>query len=176
MKIEFTGRHIEVTPAIRSHVEDHFAKIENLFDGRHPKVHVIIEVERGRHRSEVVMNWRNEALTATSTNADMYQSLTSTIAKIEKQARKLKDKVIDKSHKARKVATVVAPSNNAVKMVAHPKIIKPKSISRKPMTVDEARLLLDEGDKQFVVYRQAKDGQVAVLYKREDNNYGLIVP
>lgn len=109
MNIEFTGRHMDFTQALKDHVEEHFEKIENLFDGKPPKAHVIIEVERGMHRSEVIMNWRNEVLTAESSVPDMYLSLSQTVGKIEKQARKLKDKVIDKSHKAKKVTTVTAP-------------------------------------------------------------------
>ena len=105
---------MEVTPALRAHVEDHFGKIDHIFDGKPPaRVHVIIEVERGRHRSEIVINWRNDVLTAESTNSDMYQSLTQTISKIEKQAYKLKDKVIDKSHKAQKAATIVTAEPEA---------------------------------------------------------------
>jgi putative sigma-54 modulation protein len=114
MNFEFTGRHIEVTPALRNHVEEHFAKIEDIFDGKPVSAHVIIEVERGRHRSEIIMNWRNEMLTANSSVSDMYQSLTQTITKIEKQARRLKDKVIDKSHKAQKVAVITAPADNEI--------------------------------------------------------------
>lgn len=106
MNFEFTGRHIEVTPALKSHVEEHFKKIDHIFDGKPAKAHVIIEVERGRHRSEIVINWRNEVLTAESDNSDMYQSLSQTIDKIEKQAKKLKDKVIDKSHKAIKASII----------------------------------------------------------------------
>ncbi|MEO6050651.1 MAG: ribosome-associated translation inhibitor RaiA [Pyrinomonadaceae bacterium] len=106
MKLEFTGRHIDVTPAIKAHVEEHFERIEHLFDGKTPKAHVIIEVERGMHRSEIVMNWRNEVLTAYTSISDMYQSLSQTIDKIEKQARRLKDKVIDKAHKAAKTSSV----------------------------------------------------------------------
>jgi putative sigma-54 modulation protein len=111
MNFEFTGRHIEVTPALRAHVEEHFKRIEHLFDGKPANAHVIIEVERGRHRSEIVMNWRNEVLTANTSLSDMYQSLTQTITKIEKQARKLKEKVIDKSHRAEKAAAVIAPAD-----------------------------------------------------------------
>ena len=111
MNFEFTGRHIEVTPALKAHVEDHFEKIAHVFDGKPAKAHVIIEVERGRHRSEIVINWRNEVLTAESSISDMYQSLSQTIGKIEKQARRLKDKVIDKSHKATKAALVTPPAD-----------------------------------------------------------------
>lgn len=113
MNFEFTGRHIEVTPALRAHVEEHFRRIEHLFDGKPAKAHVVIEVERGRHRSEIVMNWWNEVLTATSDDSDMYLSLSQTIDKIEKQARRLKEKVIDKSHRAIKssvIATQEEPS------------------------------------------------------------------
>ena len=106
MNFEFTGRHIEVTPALRAHVEDHFDKIEHIFDGKPARAHVIIEVERGRHRSEIIINWRSEVLTAESSNSDMYLSLSQTINKIAKQASRLKEKVIDKSHKAQKAATI----------------------------------------------------------------------
>ncbi len=106
MNIEVTGRHIEVTPAIRSHIEDHFAKIESIFDGKASKAHVIIAVERGMSRSEVIINWRSDVLTAETSIGDMYQSISQTIDKIEKQARRLKDKVIDKSHKATKASEI----------------------------------------------------------------------
>jgi len=100
---------MDVTPALKAHVEDQFARMENVFDGKPANAHVIIEVERGRHNSEIVINWRNETLTAVSSHDDMYQSLSQSIDKIEKQARKLKDKVIDKSHKATKAAIVASP-------------------------------------------------------------------
>jgi putative sigma-54 modulation protein len=108
MNIEFTGRHIEVTPALKRHVEEHFRKIEHLFDGKPVNAHVIIEVERGMHRSEIIMNWRNEVLTAHTSISDMYKSLSQTIGKIEKQARRLHDKVIDKSHKAIRSSVIAA--------------------------------------------------------------------
>jgi len=106
MKFDITGRHIDVTPALRAHVEAQFSKIETLFDGIPANAHVIIEVERGRSRSEVVVNWRSDVLTAASVDPDMYNSLSATIDKIEKQARKLKEKIVDRSHKAVKVTTL----------------------------------------------------------------------
>ena len=109
MKFEYTGRHLEVTPALRSHVENHFDKLKHLFNGQATNAHVIIEVEKGRHRAEIVLKWRDQVLTATSTVSDMYQALTKTIDKIEKQALKLKNKVIDKHHRAKKASVVVPP-------------------------------------------------------------------
>ena len=106
MNFEFTGRHLEVTPAIRSHVEEHFKKIDHLFEGSPASAHVIIEVEHAMSRSEVILTWRNETLTANSELPDMYQSLTQTIDKLTTQARKLKDKLIDRSHKAMPIPEV----------------------------------------------------------------------
>ena len=108
MNFEYTGRHLEVTPAIRSHVEEHFKKIDHLFEGSPASAHVIIEVEHAMSRSEVILTWRNETVTANSELPDMYQSLTQTLDKVTVQARKLKDKVIDKSHRAKPLAEVAA--------------------------------------------------------------------
>lgn len=98
MKFEYTGRHVDVTPAIRAHVEDHFDKIAHVFDDPTARAHVRIEVEKNRHIGEIVVHWRDHTLTATDTNSDMYQALTRAIGKIEKQALKLKKKIITLHH------------------------------------------------------------------------------
>ncbi len=177
MRFEYTGRHIEVTSAIRSHVEEHFDRINHLFGKDDNRAHVIIEVERGQHRSEIVVKWRNQVLTATSTLGDMYQAISQTVDKIEKQALKIKNKVTDRSHKAKKTGEI-APLIDEVILPdsEEPRIIDTDSFRAKPMTAEEASLLLDEDDKQFYVFRDAYSEKVSVIYKREDGNYGLIQP
>ena len=175
MKIEFTGRHIDVTPALKAHVEDQFSKIEDVFDGKPAMAHVVIEVERGRHRSEIIINWRNESLTATSTNSDMYQSLSQTVGKIEKQARKLKDKVIDKSHRATKAAAVITePPTITETVVKTPRIVEVNGFAAKPMSVDEAALSLDGGKNRVLMFRDSDSGNIGVIFRQDDGNYGLI--
>ncbi len=113
MKFEYTGRHIEVTPALKQHVEDHFARLGHLFDGQAINAHTIIEVEKGRHRAEIIVKWRNEVLTAVTVLDDMYQALSKTIDKIEKQALRIKTKVTDKHHNAQKLSTVPGTTGEA---------------------------------------------------------------
>ncbi len=113
MKFEYTGRHIEVTPAIKSHVEEHFGRLEHLFGKDHNHAHIIIEVERGMHHSEIVVKWLNQVLTSKSVSEDMYQSLSQSIDKIEKQALKIKNKMIDRSHKAEKISKISTDDENA---------------------------------------------------------------
>ena len=173
MKFEFTGRHIEVTPALKAHVEEQFAKVEHLFEGTPALAHVIIEVERGRHRSEVVINWRNEVLTADSSAADMYLSLSQSVNKIGKQAKKLRDKVIDKSHKAKKAAAIITPAEPSAPAPLGPNIIQSDGFLDKPMTPDEAVIELENGQKSFVIFRNSDGGKAAVIFRRDDGNYGL---
>jgi putative sigma-54 modulation protein len=176
MKFEYTGRHIDVTPALRSHVEEYFNRISHLFDGKPAHAHVIIEVERGRHRSEIIVKWRNDILTANTSVSDMYQSLSQTIAKIEKQALKLKNKIIDKSHRAKKVSTITPIDGEVKAAPALPKIVSARKYAVKPLTAEEAVMQLDDEENQFLVFRNAENQKVSVIYKRKDGNYGLIQP
>lgn len=176
MKFEYTGRHIEVTPALKSHVEEHFERIRHLFNGRPSKAHVIIEVERGRHRSEIILTWRREVLTATTTNSDMYQSLSQTIAKLEKQALKIKNKIIDKNHKKDRSAITAPPAAETRPEPGKPRIIAARRYAIKPMTDDEAAMMLADAADSFLVFRNSSNDRVSVIYKRKDGNYGLIQP
>lgn len=177
MNYEYTGRHIEVTPALKSHVENYFSKIKHLFDGNVTKTHVIIEVERGRHRAEIIVNMRDRVLTANATVSDMYQALTQTIDKLEKQALKLKNKVKDKHQKAVKVSTIPEKSDEEIKPSANsPRIVNVRRDSIKPMTAEEAVLKLGADGNQFVMFSDSENEKISVLFKRKDGNYGLIQP
>ncbi len=176
MKFEYTGRHIEVTPALKGHVEEHFGRLSHLFDGDNAKAHVIIEVEKNRNRSEVIVNWRKEVLTANTTNADMYKSLSQTIDKIEKQALRLKSKITDKQHKVKKVSTITPARDEVEPTPNTPRIINSKSYAVKPLTEEEAVLSLNADENQFLVFRNADDERISVIYKRKDGNYGMIKP
>src|SRR5215216_4559883 len=114
MKFEYTGRHVDVTPALRRHVEEHFSKLESIFNDTTARAHVIIEVEKNRHMGEILLHWRGETLTARDVNADMYQALTRAITKIEKQAVKLKKKLIDRKQNATRAAVIAPPPDGQV--------------------------------------------------------------
>ncbi len=179
MEFEYTGRHTDVTPAIRAHVEEHFGKLGQLFgNSTTARAHVIIDVVKNRHIAEILLHWREHTLTAKDTNADMYQALTRAIAKIEKQALKLKKKIIDGKQWA-KPTSAVAPQPDGDVLEASPRpprIIAARRYRVKPMTAEEAALSLAEDSNQFVVFRDSDTSRLSVLYKRKDGNYGLIQP
>lgn len=177
MKFEYTGRHVEVTPPIRRHVEEHFSKIDHIFDDTTARAHVIIEVQKNRHIGEILLHWREHTLTASDTNADMYQALTRAIAKIEKQAVKLKKKIIERKQSAKPLSEVAARDGQEVEAASAPvRIINARRYSVKPMTPEEAALNLSDDSNQFLVFRDADTNHIGVIYKRKDGNYGLIEP
>ena len=177
MKFEYTGRHVDVTPALRRHVEEHFSKLDQVFTDTTARAHVIIEVEKNRHKGEILLHWRGETLTAIDINADMYQALTRAISKIEKQALKLKKKLIDRRQSARPLATL-APDNGSVgeQPALAGRIINARRYPVKPMTPEEAAMALGGDSNQFLVFRDSETQRIGVIYKRKDGNYGLIEP
>ena len=178
MKFEYTGRHVEVSPAIRRHVEDHFKKLDHIFNGDSTlNTHVIIDVEKNRQIGEIVVNWRDHRLTAKDINADIYMALTRAMAKIEKQALKLKKKIIHRKQGAQSVARVAPSPDGVVEATPRPpRIIPARRYAVKPMTAEEASLRLSGEPDQFLVFRDADTQRLGVIYKRKDGNYGLIEP
>jgi putative sigma-54 modulation protein len=184
MDFEYTGRHIDVTPALRAHVEEHFGKIGQLFENATTaRAHVIIDVVKNRHIAEILLHWREHTLTARDTNADMYQALTRCIGKIEKQALKLKKKIIERKHDAIPLSAVVPEpepgtdeSEGTEPEQRQGRIIAAPRYKVKPMTPEEAVMSLAEDGDQFVVFRDSDTDRLSVLYKRKDGNYGLIQP
>ena len=182
MDFEYTGRHIDVTPAMRTHVEEHFGKIGHLFENATTaRAHVIIDVIKNRHIAEILLHWREYTLTAKDTNADMYQALTRCIDKIEKQALKLKKKIIERKQDAVPLSAVAPEPATGTAAPENPerrpgRIIAARRYKVKPMTAEEAVMSLAEDGDQFVVFRDSDTDRVSVLYRRKDGNYGLIQP
>ena len=184
MEFEYTGRHVDVTPAIRAHVEEHFGKIGQLFENSTTaRAHVIIDVVKNRHIAEILLHWREHTLTAKDTNVDMYQALTRCMDKLEKQAVKLKKKMIERKQSATPLSAL-APQAGAGAAAAPaqepatrgPRIITARRYRVKPMTAEEAAMALADDGDQFVVFRDSDTDRVSVLYKRKDGNFGLIQP
>ena len=99
------------------------------------------------------------------------------MAKIEKQALKLKKKIIDRKQGGQRTAAVAPqPDGHLEATPRPPRILAARRYSVKPMTAEEAALRLSGESDQFVVFRDADTDRLGVLYKRKDGNYGLIEP
>lgn len=177
MQFEFTGRHIEVTSALRQHVTDQFKKLDHIFNGSPVRAHVIMAIEKNRHIGEIVVNWREHAFTVKHADKDMYQALTKAVGKLEKQTLKLKQKKLSQKHTAQPRATLAPDPEGPVEPApTAPRIITARRYAVKPMTPEEAALHLAGESDQFFVFRNAATERPCVIYRRKDGNYGLIEP
>ena len=107
----------------------------------------------------------------------MYMALTRAMTKVEKQAVKLKKKIIDRKQGAKRTAAVAPQPGGRIVATPRPaRIIAARRYTVKPMTAEEAALRLSGETDQFLVFRDADTARLGVLYKRTDGNFGLIEP
>ncbi|NND59582.1 MAG: ribosome-associated translation inhibitor RaiA [Gammaproteobacteria bacterium] len=98
MQLSITGHHIEVTPALRERVGNKMERLERHFDHL-TDVHVILSVEKTRHKAEATVAASGARLFAESVEEDMYAAIDGLIDKLDRQVKKHKEKLTD--HHAR---------------------------------------------------------------------------
>lgn len=94
MQLTVTGHHVDVTPALRSYVEEKMERIMRHFD-HVITTHVVLLVEKERHLAEANVNAKGTTLHATAEAPDMYAAIDFLIAKLDGQVRKFKEKLAD---------------------------------------------------------------------------------
>ncbi|MEA3242398.1 MAG: ribosome-associated translation inhibitor RaiA [Pseudomonadota bacterium] len=94
MQIDLTGHHIELTDPLRNYVSEKFERLERHFD-HVTDVHVILSVEKLRHKAEATIHISGGKLFADSTEADMYAAIDGLADKLDRQIKKHKEKITD---------------------------------------------------------------------------------
>jgi len=97
MKVNFTGRHMELTEPLKQFTKERLAKMTTYLDDI-IDVHVILSVEKHRHMAEITLKTRASALVASATTDDMYTSITQAAEKLEAQAHKHQGKRNTRPH------------------------------------------------------------------------------
>ncbi|MBI2083944.1 MAG: ribosome-associated translation inhibitor RaiA [Deltaproteobacteria bacterium] len=95
METTVTFRHSDPSPAIKQHIDEKIKKLSKYFM-KAIQAHVILTVEKSRHVAEITLSENNHTLYAKEGSHDMYRSLDIVLHKLERQLRKLKEKI--KSH------------------------------------------------------------------------------
>jgi ribosome hibernation promoting factor len=187
MRVSMAGRHMEMTDALRAHVEKCLDKVEGHFD-RVIDADVVLSVEKRRHIAEVTLHANGVRIHGKESSSDMYASVDAAVAKLDKQILKYKDRL--NRHAARKGAKGVDDGeyfHNIIEMrdaeepvsedaPARHRVVLHETLPMKPMNVEEATLQLELSDENFIVFSNADTQQVNVLYTRDDGTFGLIEP
>jgi putative sigma-54 modulation protein len=202
MNVEYTGRHYEVTPAIRKEVETGLTKIRKILGDRF-ETKVILAVEKHRHKAEITISPRNGPLVGLAQAKDMSVAVNEALDHLEKQAVKYKTRWQSKKRSARKTQeenkwnghTTQADGNEittavgltektAVPVVVHkyPAIAKTtevhivrsdEAVAMRPMTLEEAIKEAHFKDRDVFVFRDTK-GKVMILHRTREGKMELI--
>lgn len=179
LKFNIRGENIEVTPAIRDHVESKVEKVERYFnDDIDATANVNLKVYNDKQsKVEVTIPMKNVTLRAEERNTDMYAAIDLIVAKLERQIRKHKTKVNRKFREREGVGIYFAQETSAtvdVETEEEYTVVRTKQFDLKPMDEEEAILQMNLLGHDFYIYTDAESDSTNIVYKRKDGKYGLI--
>ena len=173
MKFIILGKNIEVTPGLRSAVEEKIGKLERYFNPQ-TEVHVTLSVEKERQKIEVTIPVKGNIIRSEQVSNDMYVSIDLVEEVIERQLKKYKNKIIAQKQSASffKQDFIEKEYMDEEEI----RIIRTKKVDIKPMYPEDACIQMELLGHSFFVFCNAETDQVNVVYKRKGNTYGLIEP
>ncbi|HEY0159370.1 MAG TPA: ribosome-associated translation inhibitor RaiA [Thermoanaerobaculia bacterium] len=189
MATEISGRNYDIPGDVRAMLETKLAKIqEKLFDDV-IDVRVVLQVEKYRNICEILITGKeHDVKSVQSSDESMHDAVNSALDHVKRQAQKNRKKIRD-HHRHGNGDNAFTPDITewAVQVLepgrltdeaneGMPRIIKTNNIPIRPMSIEQAALHLDDSKNEFIVFRDIDTDQVSVIYKRRDNNLGLIAP
>jgi putative sigma-54 modulation protein len=188
MKVSYRGIKQALPAKIQAKLDAKFAKLSKLLEKRgEQEAHVVVTMVRHLHKAEVTIQFYDHKLVAIGSDADLFTALSEALDKLETQAVKNRGKWRE-SHRRKEGSSKESASMkkagqaeaSATAKGAVVQSVAPVNIfrvnhhdSRKPMTLDEAMLEMEQ-DRDYVVYRDAEKEQVSVLVRRRDGHFDLI--
>lgn len=172
MKVKIVERYPTPSETLRNYVVEKTQGLERYFE-RIISVDAVLAVEKERQIADLHAHLTNrKVITAREESPDMYGSIDKAIDRLKRQLVKYKDHLHDRGAS---VPSIKAPP--PAETVSKPReILRTNMYFQKPMTPEEACLQLDALDKEFFVFINAQTGEVGIVYRRKDGNYGLIEP
>ncbi len=173
MKFNIHGRKLEVTEPIKNYIESKIGKLDKYFDKPDEiTAKVVLRIRGIEQIVEVTIVTNSIILRGEVSDKDLYAAIDLVSEKIERQIRKNKTKIKKRNTKNNIndfVLDFEEEQNTDEKT-----IVKRKRIEMKPMNEEEAILQMDLLGHDFFVFKNVVDGKIDILYKRNDENFGII--
>ncbi len=178
MQVMTTFRHMEQSEALKAYAEEKLERVTKYID-EPITAQVYFSVEKIRHIVEIVITGRGITTKASEATSDMYAAVDMVLDKIERQLKRYKEKLKDhkpgSSGNGRTVSKKIFEAES-LEASPEPVVITTRTETAKPMAVEEAVMQMDLLHKDFLVFTDAGSGEINVLYRRKDGNFGLIEP
>jgi putative sigma-54 modulation protein len=173
MQVIYAGKPPSLSDAEQKKVQARIAKISKLVDGRGEKeLHVFFQTERHLIRAEVTLNYYGHAAVGIATGPEAFPAFAAALDKLEKQVVKMRAKWRDTKRTPAAKQAAAPPPEPVAPAVTGPRISR-VTVRRKPMTVDEALLVI--GPKAaYLPFRDVETGAVSVLIRRGEGQFDLV--
>jgi len=174
MRIEYVARKVTLSDPVRQLTEKKLAKIRKYFNDIHD-IRVEIEQERHLYVADLFVRGKDFDIKSTSQNKELTTAIHDAVDKLEIQARRAKTRLKGRKRSAERgwSEEVLAPESVAA---GEPHLVSTETIPIKPMSIEEAMMQLESSSQEFIVFLNSSTDKVNVLYRRRDNNLGLITP
>lgn len=173
MKITLRGKNIEITEAIEEKVSEKLSKLDKYFIvSENVEAKVLVRTYPYGQKIEVTIPTEYVLLRAEVVDQDLYNAIDLVIDKLEGQIRKYKTRLNRKS-KDNKLAFNLA-SIEPLEEEEEDVLVKTKTITPKPMDMEEATMQMELIGHSFFVYRDTETDAISIVYRRNDGDYGLI--
>lgn len=177
MEVIIRGENLEVTEAIKEYTLEKIERLEKYLRAPEDvKITVVFKVYREIQVVEITVPTKNFILRVEEGQQDLYAAIDVALDKLERQIRKHKTR-LRRFGRQRKFedAFIYDLIEDIEEQAEEAKIIRRKTIDIKPMTEEEAILQMELLGHEFFLYKDAETMAPAVVYKRKNGDYGLIV-
>ncbi len=188
MRLELTGRHVDIPPSLRRLLEAKLSKLERVLNHRAVSAQAVLTREKHRHRADITLHAKGERFLHGVGDAPSWEaSLTQVFAKLAQQAKRLKGKFQERKRRgavkgmpivgelrAPVSAKPAEPVKPARRQVRAPRILRATRQPVKPMSVADAAREIEAGGDGVVVFRDLETAAVSVLYRRTNGELTLV--
>ena len=172
MKLQFIGKNIEITAALKEITAKKFEKLDKFFSKDIEGKVTFSSVKNDKIFEATIYLPNSTILRAEESTSDMYTSIDIVLDNLERQIRKNKTK-LQKKYQA--LETIRFEKISEPVEEEEPKIVRVKNFDVATMSEEEAILQIELLNHDFFIFKNAKNSKTNVLYKRKDGNYGLII-
>jgi putative sigma-54 modulation protein len=193
MRVDLTGRHVEISPGLRRLVDRKLQKVQRMVNDAAVSATVVVTKESINNVAELTLHARGEQfLHAVAKAATWETAFTDVVAKVLHQVETMKGVWHERKRRgpASRSVKTPRPARRAQSRAARPvtggapphaerpsrRVVRTVRYSVKPMTVDEAAMELEGQRVPFLVFRDARTDAVNVVYRREDGQIAVIEP
>ena len=172
MRITITGKNFNTYKHLEDTIEKKFEKLEKYFS-EDIDAHVVLSQERGKDKIEVNINAKGAQFRTEQVAEDVYEGIDKAIDKLSRQMSKLKGKLQKRYTDNKSVRFEAIPELEPAEEELGT-VVRTKHIDLRPMDAEEAILQMEMSQHDFFVFRDEQSGEIKVLYKRNDGDYGML--